>query len=79
MYKEYLEFAKGIALHAGKVMMHYYSDKIDLDYKEDKTVVTIVDKTINDYLIERVKEKYKEHSVNGEERNYNKGSGYVWV
>lgn len=79
MYSEYLEFAKEIALYSGEVMRDYYDDKIDLDYKEDKTVVTLVDKKINDYLIEKAKEKYKEHSVNGEERSYNRDSDYVWV
>lgn len=79
MYKEYLDFAKEIALYAGKVMMDYYNDKINLNYKEDKTVVTFVDKAINNYLIEKVKEKYNGHSVNGEEESYNKGLEYVWV
>lgn len=79
MYNEYLEFAKVIALYAGKVMMDYYNNDIDLNYKEDKTVVTVVDKKINSYLIEKVKEKYKNHSVNGEEESYVKNSEYVWV
>ncbi len=75
MYQEYLKFAKDIALYAGKIMLDYYN----VNYKEDKTIVTIVDKMINSYLIEKVKEKYKEHSVNGEEESYNKGSDFVWV
>lgn len=79
MYNEYLEFAKEIALYAGKVMMGYYHNDIDLNYKEDKTVVTVVDKKINSYLIEKVKEKYKNHSVNGEEESCVKNSEYVWV
>lgn len=76
---EYLDFAKEIALYAGKVMMEYYNKKIDLNYKNDKTVVTLVDKKINSYLIEKVKEKYPTHAVNGEEENYNQDSPYVWV
>ncbi len=79
MYNEYLDFAKNIALYAGKTMLEFYNDKIDLNYKEDKTVVTLVDKKINNYLIEKVKEKYKNHSVNGEEKSYNACSNYVWV
>ena len=62
MYNEYLEFAKEIALYAGKVMMDAYQQDIALNYKTDKTVVTAVDKKINRYLIERVKEKYKDLS-----------------
>ena len=79
MYQEYLEFAKEIAYYAGKVMMEYYNNPIDLDYKEDKTVVTLVDKKINSYLIERVKEKYTTHSVNGEEESYQGDGEYMWV
>ena len=79
MYKQYLEFAKEIANYAGKTMMEFYNKEIELDYKEDETVVTLVDKIINKYLIEKIKEKYPEHSVNGEEESYNLGSAYVWV
>ena len=77
--KEYLDFAKNIALYAGKIMKEYYDADINLNYKEDKTVVTIVDKKINSYLIEQVKQKYKNHSVSGEEESYNNNSEYVWV
>lgn len=79
MYREYLEFAKEIAIYAGKVMMEYYHNDINLNYKEDKTVVTLVDKKINRYLIEQIKEKYKDHSVTGEEESFNQNSEYIWV
>lgn len=76
---EYLEFAKMIAKHAGHVMLDLYNSDMDKGYKEDRTVVTIVDKEINKYLIEKVKERYPEHSVIGEEENYESNSKYVWV
>ena len=79
MLNDYLEFAKEIALYAGKIMLEFYNDNINLDYKEDKTVVTLVDKKINSYLIEKVKEKYQNHSVIGEEESLKKDSKYVWV
>lgn len=79
MYNEYLEFAKEIALYAGKTMLDSYNSSIDLNYKEDKTVVTFVDKKINSYLIEKVKEKYSSFSVIGEEESYNNNSEYIWV
>ena len=44
MYQEYLNFAKDIALYAGKVMMDYYQKDITLNYKADRTPVTGVDK-----------------------------------
>lgn len=79
MYNEYLEFAEEIASYAGKVMLEYYDGNMNLDYKSDKTVVTLVDKKINSYLIEKVKETYKSHSVNGEEESYINDSEYMWV
>ena len=79
MLNNYLEFAKEIALYAGKIMLEFYNDNIDLNYKEDKTVVTFVNKKINSYLIEKVKEKYQNHSIIGEEESLKKDSEYVWV
>ena len=79
MYQEYLNFAKDIALYAGKVMMDYYQKDIALNYKEDRTPVTEVDKKINHYLIEQVSSKYPDHSVLGEEEKFIKESDYVWV
>ena len=77
--EEYLEFAKETALYAGKVMLEGYNKDIDQGFKEDRTVVTIIDKKINKYLIDKVKEKYPEHSVIGEEESYKTDSKYVWV
>ena len=79
MYQEYLEFAKEIALYAGKIMIQYYQSSMNLAYKEDKTVVTEVDKKINHYLIEKVKETYQSHAVLGEEESFRQNSDYIWV
>ena len=76
--KEYLEFAKEIAFEAGKIMLKYFNAKDISSYKGDKTIVTLADKEINTYLINRVKEKFPTHSVDGEEEQFGK-SDYVWV
>ena len=76
--KEYLEFAKEIAYEAGKIMLKYFNQDNGASYKEDKTIVTFADTEINSYLIEQVKEKYPNHSVDGEEEQFGK-SNYVWV
>ena len=76
--EEYLEFAKDIAYQASKIMIKYFNQKNDASYKEDKTIVTIADTEINSYLIKRVKEKYPEHSVDGEEEQFGI-SNFVWV
>jgi 3'-phosphoadenosine 5'-phosphosulfate (PAPS) 3'-phosphatase len=53
--EEYLEFAKRIAYHAGDVMKEYFYKDQGVEYKEDRTPVTVADKMINEYLIEEVK------------------------
>ncbi len=75
---EYLEFAKNIAKNAGKIMLKYFNQSNGASYKGDKTIVTLADTEINSYLIEKVKEKYPTHSVDGEEEQFG-SSDYVWV
>ncbi len=78
MNEEYLDFAKEIAYEAGKVILKYYYQDNRSSYKADKTIVTLADIEINDYLIKRVKEKYTDHCVIGEEASYG-NSDYAWV
>ena len=76
--EEYLEFAKEIAAEAGKIMLKYFKEDNGANYKFDQTIVTKADIEINKYLVDRVKEKYPTHSVDGEEEQFGK-SDYVWV
>ncbi len=76
--KEYLDFALEIAKYAKETMNKYYNMKGVSSYKGDRTIVTLADKEINTYLIEKVKEKYPNHSVDGEEEQFGEGE-YVWV
>lgn len=75
---EYLEFAKDIAYHAGEIMLHYFYHNPSSRYKKDQTIVTLADQEINAYLIQRVKEKYPTHAIDGEEEQFG-ASRYVWV
>ena len=77
-YSEYLEFAKDIAKHAGKIMLKYFDQDNGASYKDDKTIVTLADTEINSYLISRVKEKYPNHAVDGEEEQFG-DSKFKWV
>lgn len=76
--QKYLAFAKEIALEAGKIMEKYFYSNNGASYKGDRTIVTLADKEINSYLIQRVKEEFPEHSVDGEEEKFG-DSEYVWV
>ena len=76
--EEYLEFAKNIAFQAGKIMLKYFNQDNGASYKGDKTIVTLADREINSYLIDKVKEQYPNHAVDGEEEKFG-NSNYVWV
>jgi len=76
--KEYLDFAIDIAKKAGEIMIKYFNEDNGEFYKHDQTVVTKADTEINEFLINQVKEKYPEHSVDGEEEQFGE-SNYIWV
>ena len=78
IYNEYLEFAKDIANYAGKIMLKYFNQDNGEKYKGDKTIVTLADTEINSYLISKVKEKYPNHAVDGEEEQFGE-SKFIWV
>lgn len=78
MHKEYLEFAKTIAYEAGEIMRKYFLHT-ECEWKEDQTPLTIADTTINQLVIDRVGERYPEHSVLGEEQSAMKDSRFTWV
>jgi len=78
MNNEYLKFAKDIAKYAGEIMIKYFNQNNGSSYKSDNTIVTLADTEINTYLIEKVKENFPNHSVDGEEEQFGK-SNYVWV
>ena len=79
-YNEYLDFAKKLALNAGKIMWeHFFAKNNKVLFKEDRTPVTEADRIINDYVIMEVKKHYPTHSVDGEEQKNIQDSEYVWV
>lgn len=78
MLQTYLEFAKNIALEAGKITLKYFKGDNGSNYKLDNTIVTKADTEINTYLIEQVKKFFPDHSVDGEEEQFG-SSRFVWV
>ena len=77
--KEYLDFAIEIAEYAKKEMLENFLNEKEFSFKEDRTIVTEIDKKINHYLIEKVHERYPEHSVTGEEESDEVSSSHMWV
>lgn len=79
-YTQYLGFAKSMAARACKIMQKYYDRSDITSYKDDKSIVTLADKAINDDLISQVRRAFPGHAVDGEEGQFGKGkSRFVWV
>lgn len=79
MKNEYLEFAKTIAREAGEIMRCYYGTQPDSEFKADNSIVTVADKEINRHVIDRIREVYPDHDIDGEEESSLQGSDHVWV
>lgn len=79
MMEEYLEFAKHVAFYAGDLIKKNFNNDIKIEYKEDRTPVTEIDKNINHYLITQVKKHFPYHDVLGEEESYINGNDFKWV
>ncbi len=76
--QEYLDFAKTLALEAGEIMRKYFL-VTETTWKSDDTPLTQADTEINSLVIQRINQKYPEHSVLAEEESAMKASRYTWV
>lgn len=79
-YQDELSFAKSLAYKAGDIMRRYFqAEDIDTRLKEDKTPITIADETINQLVIDSVKEAFPQCGVIGEEGSYETERNELWV
>ena len=78
--EEYLLFAEQLADRAGEVMRRYFNaEDIGTTSKDNQTPVTVADTTINQMVIDTVREVYPDHGVLGEEESYQPDREYLWV
>lgn len=73
------DFAISLAREAGTIMRSSFRSGVDRRVKDDGSFVTEVDDRINALVIERVRERFSDHDVYGEESSSRSGSEYVWV
>ena len=76
----YEQFAKDLALKAGKIIKDNFSLGMEKEMKGDQTFLTIADTRVNDLVIEEVKKAYPDHNIQGEEQSdMGRDSEYLWV
>ncbi len=78
MNGSYLEFAKQLAYEAGDIMKKNFLVAAHT-WKIDATPLTEADTTINRLVIEKIAERFPNHSVLGEEESVAKDGEMTWV
>ncbi len=79
-----LDFAKELALGAGKLLRERLPKHRTIETKKTRSdLVTDADKASENWLVERIKERYPEHAILGEEGGGTtsrlQSNGYLWV
>lgn len=78
-YSKELRVAKKLAKQAGKIMLKYFDADQSVEFKADRSVVTIADKLINDMVIDVLVKKFPEDGIIGEEKSTAEyGLGRKW-
>ena len=82
-YQKIVTDVKEITIEAGKKIMEIYnSPDFEIEIKSDNSPITRADKAANDYIVQKVKEKYPDFGLLSEESKDTKErlhKEYVWV
>jgi len=65
--EEFAEFATGLAQAAGEITMHYFQKLPAVEYKADRSPVTVADRESESLLRQRIEKRYPAHGILGEE------------
>jgi len=77
-----LDFIKKIAWDAGEICLAHAENITadDLDFKGKRDLVTVVDRQVEAYIIDKIIGTYPEHDIVGEESGAtNKGNDHCWI
>ncbi len=77
-----IAFLKELIVQAGKICIEYQPtlNSSNVDFKGKKDLVTIADKTVEDFLIDHINKTYPSHDIFGEETGKtNRSSDYLWI
>ncbi|WIF95353.1 3'(2'),5'-bisphosphate nucleotidase CysQ [Caminicella sporogenes] len=77
-----LDTAKKLAVKAGKAILDIYENSFEIEYKEDKSPITLADKKSNDVIVEGLKKEFPAYSILSEELEDNKArlkNDWCWI
>ncbi len=79
-HQKELEYALKVVKASERITLKYFRSKFRVDYKSDKSPVTIADKSCEKFLIGELSKKFPEHGFFGEEFGDNsEGHEYRWI
>jgi len=74
------EFARYIAVEAGKVTLEYFAGTFVVETKADRTPVTIADRKAEELLRRSIEREYPDHGILGEEFGESRpGAEFRWI
>lgn len=77
---EIKDFAEKTLFEAGNIAKKYYRKNFDTKIKEDKSIVTIADEEIEEFIRSQINNNFHNHNILGEEQGGQlKADNYNWV
>jgi myo-inositol-1(or 4)-monophosphatase len=77
--ESFLPAMSAIAREAGALLLHYFHQKLKIEYKGEADLVTAADRASEALIRQRVSAQFPSHDVLGEEQGLNdRGSEYRW-
>lgn len=77
-----IEFIKKLAWESGEICLRESTEitKENLSFKSERDLLTSVDTQVEQYIVSRIKERFPDHDLIGEETGENKqGSEHCWI
>jgi myo-inositol-1(or 4)-monophosphatase len=65
--QEFLDFAVDAATQAGRIALGHYRTGVDVEWKADRSPVTVADRVVEELLRKRIEHRYPDHGIVGEE------------
>lgn len=62
-----LSLSKELAIKAGEAIMKIYTDSFDIEYKDDKSPITLADKTANEIIVNKLMQEFPDYAMLSEE------------
>ncbi len=70
---------QAMAREAGALLMRYFREHVEIEYKGDVDLVTVADRESEKLILERIRKQFPTHDVIGEEgARIETGSDYKW-